>query len=131
MKHLIRIYLVFTGFFTDPDQGRLVFSPGLEVTIKTVVAHIDLAPFKPLDPCFNKVVLKDMFPFFEPVKFPGPLGPEFFRITDGPLIYLLVLPEALDCRFFLKLLWGKILLVLFPGKGFNQPAHCHLDLPWG
>ena len=97
MKLTIGQNLFFPGL-SFPDDRRLVGARGVKMTVQTVVGGVGLPSDKPLGE--RHFPIKNLIPFFEPMKFPGLTGPELVRLADRLGIDLLVLRKTADAGFF-------------------------------
>src|SRR5438067_1990628 len=87
-------------------HGRLVASPGLQVTVDAVVAGVYLGADEPLR--IRRVPLQDRVPGLEPVDELGLLSPEALRILVGSLVDARIAPV----RLCLELVRRRIAAVL-------------------
>ena len=87
---------------TFPDEGYLILPRSGKVSVKTVIAHVQLSVDKPLGPW--RVPFKDFIPFLEPVQFFCKTGPESLKILFCFLIYVLVFHP---CCFSEIFRWGE------------------------
>src|SRR5206468_31918 len=93
MQLQIRERPLLTGL-AFPDKGGLVFSPGGQMTVDTVVRYIEPSPDKPL--CKRLIPLKHARPWLKPIKGMRLLLPESGRIRGCLGVHLLVLFKAFD-----------------------------------
>src|SRR5262245_51231732 len=85
------------AWFSFPDNRSLIFAPGGEMAIQTIVRKIELPSDKPSGKWL--VPIEDRFPFLEPVQIAGNLCPEFLGLVDGTLIDAIIILSTLNmCR---------------------------------
>jgi hypothetical protein len=82
--------------FAFPDERCFVASPGVEMTVETVVGDVDLAAAEPLR--MRRIPLQHRVPLFEPVQLFRHARPERFRIRTGFGAKLLEFLHRLDVR---------------------------------
>src|SRR4030042_4925559 len=87
-----------------PDKCRLVFPPGLEVSVNTVVSNVYLTPNKPLMLCIGKIIYQNFVPCPEPIELFRHLRPETLRVINRFLINLTVLIQISDISFVTEFL---------------------------
>ena len=68
------------------------------MTIETIVSNICFPVFKPLNPSLRQITIRHFRPFFKPEKILRDLAPEFFWISLGDLILLLVISFGFNVK---------------------------------
>ena len=92
----VRQHLFISGL-PLPNDGCLVGTGGLKVTVETVLSCIDFTSDKPL--CVGELPIEHLGPFLRPVQFLCLACPELVRLVHRFGMELLVLGHASDAGF--------------------------------
>ena len=89
------------SLFTFPDDGSLVFSPAVDMNIKSIVADICFSAVKPL--CIRAVPFQHSIKLFKPVELFSNSTPIGFRIQGCSSVDLFILLHGGDMSILRKL----------------------------
>ena len=93
-------HLPLRAVLTHPYVGDFIFASGFHLAIKAVMRDVEFAALEPLKRRILPV--KNFRPRTEPFQLIRGVGPERFRIFDGPLVFRGVIFQAriFDQRFW-------------------------------
>src|SRR5664280_1915557 len=81
VQSVVRVRTLIPGF-TFPYKSQLIFSPGFNITVKTIINNVHFCSYKPFVERFIAII-KYFVPWLIPFKFEGPFSPETRKVLSG------------------------------------------------